>query len=138
VRARFAAGFTVSVYLEVHVTGLKKRGRSVWGNKAALMAVLLLVALLVVLVVAVAGCGGGGLQGTWVSDKEGTAVITGDKISVVDADGTQFEFTYKVEGDTLLLSMEGLITDQPVPYKLDGDKLTLTMDGEDAVTFSRK
>jgi hypothetical protein len=119
------------------VTGSNKRGRSIWGNKAALMAALLLVGVLILLVATVVGCGGG-LQGTWANDKEGTAVITGDKISVVDGSGTKFDFTYKVDGNNLLLSMEGLITDQPVPYTLDGDKLTLTMEGQDPVTFTRK
>ncbi len=116
--------------------GSLKHARSAGGNKAAIVQVLVLVALVVGLIAVLTGCGGG-LEGTWSNDQEGTVVITGDKISVDDGSEFGLDFTYKIDGDNLLLTLEGLVTDQPVPYKLDGDTLTLSMEGE-SVTFTRK
>jgi hypothetical protein len=83
------------------------------------------------------GCGGSSLQGTWLaSDGSETVVVTSDKISV-DTGGTTMDFTYKVDGDNLVITMEGLGS-MEVPYKLDGDSLTLSMEGGDSMTYSRQ
>jgi hypothetical protein len=120
------------------MTGAFKCARLSDGKKAAIVSVLVLAALMIGLVLSVAACGGGGLEGTWVSEKDGeTVVITADKISVESESTGKLEFTYKVDGDQLLLSMEGLATDMPATYKLDGDTLTISSDGEDSV-YTRK
>jgi uncharacterized lipoprotein YehR (DUF1307 family) len=122
------------------MTGSYKQGRKglTAGTKASLAQVLVLAAILVGLIFVFAGCGGGGgLQGTWVNEQEGsTVVVTGDTITETSSTGT-LEFKYKAEGNTLNLTMEGITDALTMTYKLDGDTLTLTSQGED-MAYTRK
>jgi hypothetical protein len=114
-----------------------KRTQPTGGNKAALAVVLVSAVLLISMLGVFAGCGGASLEGTWVSDDKGeTVVITGDTVTM--SDGTmELEFTYELEGDQIVLSMEGLSEPLPATYKLEGDKLTITADG-DVTVYTRK
>lgn len=125
------------------MTGSYKQGRKglTAGNTASIAQVLIVAAILVGIILVFAGCGGGGLQGTWVNQEKGeTVVITGDTITVTsDSTGTTgtLEFNYTVDGNTLTLSMEGVADKMAATYKLDGDTLTMSANGEDTV-YTRK
>lgn len=106
--------------------------------KTRLLFIFLLVSLMAVLLT---GCGGKDpLLGKWEEPVSGvTMEFKKDGALVMGLHGTRFEMTYELQEPNVMIfkaSTDGTIPDQKMTYRIEVDTLVLTVDGVET-NFSR-
>jgi hypothetical protein len=98
--------------------------------------------LILGLVLIFSGCGGGSgsIVGKWSNAERGETIeFTSDGRMLVDSDAEgSFEFTYKIDGNSLVLGMEGFEATTPTAFSLDGDTLTVTDPDKGPMVYKRR
>ncbi len=110
-------------------------------SKSSIFKAVGITILAIGIVLAFSGCGGdsGGLVGKWENTDIGEKLeFTSDGAFIVDSETEgHLEFTYKIDGDNLVLGMEGLEATTPTPFSVDGDTLTVTDPDKGPTTYDR-
>ena len=97
-----------------------------------------MITLMMVLSIVMLACGGGGLNGTWVTDMgfgtEMTWTFSGNRLTQ-ESMGMRITMPYTVRGNYISMNYEGM--DVELPYRIDGNRLIIDMMGFEIVFTKR-